>query len=168
MAFRSAQVFVPSSFSHRGYGDAELPSDEEVVKYSHTAPEEESSGEMLAEYMPAFKSLLGLDDARERVAKLEARLRALQKGGAGALAAAFAAGTLGDVKGAISKTKKQLEEAKAQAAQLKTRDMLYTALAVTGVAAGSMLVLYLGAKAVGSYQETKIRQAEIQRLQSGR
>jgi hypothetical protein len=67
---------------------------------------------------------------------------------------------------AIQKTEEQLLTAEAEAGKAQTRDTMYTALAVTGVAAGSMIVVWMGFKAWGSYQEGQIRGEELKLLKS--
>jgi hypothetical protein len=143
--------FVPSSYSYPSYG-AEIPEGYELVEKTEKVP----VGEQITQWLPAAKSILGLDDPQDLAVKLENRLRDLRHGNQAEKAAAMvAAGSPFSLKGAIEKTEKKLREARAQARQTKTRDMLYTGLAATGVIAGLALTAWLGAKAYREFMSTR-------------
>jgi hypothetical protein len=158
MRFQPSHTFRPSAYS---YG-----ADEDVEEVEEPA-EEESSDSMaqVTAAIPAIKSFLGIDDPREQVAKLENRLRDLKYGNAAERTAATLASGALTLQGAIEKTENKLAQAKEEAFQTATRDWMYTGLAVAGVAVGGMMVVWLGTKAWSQYQEGKIRQAELKRLQ---
>jgi hypothetical protein len=159
--YRSSRAFVPSQYSYGG----ELEEDELVPQAD--APPSTTTGEKLAQYAPFLQSLLGLDDSADKAARLKGRLSTLQQGGPGAFVLAKTVCGLCSVDTAIQKTKDQLTAAETEASKAQTRDTMYTALAVTGVAAGSMLVIWMGFKTWGSYQEGQIRNEELKRLKSG-
>lgn len=156
MPFQPAHTFRPSSYS---YG-----ADGEVEEVEEVKPKSDPMEQVTAA-IPAIKSFLGIDDPREQVAKLENRLRDLKYGNAAERTAATLASGALTLQGAIEKTENKLAQAKEEAFQTETRDWMYTGLAVAGVAVGGMMVVWLGTKAWSQYQEGKIRQAELKRLQ---
>lgn len=149
---RYINTFAPSVYASgydrdtlvpRGYGDP-------------VADEEKGGvGDQIAQYIPAIKSFLGVDDPRDQLPALQAKLDVLNAGGAQAVAMAISVGTLGNVSAAISKVRNQMAAIEAQAAQVRTRDRLYTGLALTGVAIGVSLTAYIGFRAYGAYREAK-------------
>jgi len=145
-----SNTFQPSSYSSYGANEPIMSS--------------EDTGKTVAAYVPAIKSLLGIDDARARVAKLESRLRTLRAGGPTAQAVALSVCGLCSVATAVQRTEALRKEAQAQATQLKTRDFLYTALAVTGVVAGVALTGLIASKAWTQYQQGQIQQEELNKL----
>jgi hypothetical protein len=121
---------------------------------------------MIADYMPAVKSFFGLDDPRDKVAKLESRIRTLSGGGIQAQAVALQVCGVCSVSTALEKTREQLRSAQSAATQLKTRDAMYTALVIAGVAASGMAIIWMGTKTWGSYQQTQIQREELKQLRS--
>jgi hypothetical protein len=146
-----ALTFVPSSYSHQSYGEAAAVPPEETVE-----EEKVPLSEQVAEWVPAAKSFLGLDDPQEKVVKLENRLRALQYGNKAEQAAAMvAAGSPFSLQGAINNTKNNLAEAQSQALQTRTRDWLYTGLAATGIVVGGAATVLLGTLAWKTWKSTQ-------------
>jgi hypothetical protein len=140
--FVMANTFTPSGYS---YGDA-----------ATTAPPATSAeAQVLAEWMPAIRTALGVDDPRKQLAMLQNRLRDLQYGTPAEQGAAMlAAGSL-TIPGAIAKTRHRIEDLEKSASQSKARDRLYTMLVVSGVTVGGMLTLYIGVKTYQAFRSTK-------------
>jgi hypothetical protein len=144
--FVMANTFTPSGYS---YGDAA------TTAPPATSAEEESSAKVLAEWMPAIRTALGVDDPRKQLAMLQNRLRDLQYGTPAEQGAAMlAAGSL-TIPGAIAKTRHRIEDLEKSASQSKARDRLYTMLVVSGVTVGGMLTLYIGVKTYQAFRSTK-------------
>lgn len=140
--------FVPSSYSYQSYGEAAaLPPEESVEE------EKVPIGEQVAQWLPAAKAAFGLDDPQDKVVKLQNRLRDLQYGNTAEKGAAMlAAGSPFSLPGAITKTQNKLAEAQSQALQTRTRDMLYTGLAFTGIIVGGAATVWLLTKAYGEFR----------------
>ncbi len=170
MRFQASRTFIPSQYSS-GYGaygadDEEEGEEEEPITTAENA-EQQSTSEMLTKYAPFLQSVLGFGGAADKAAKLKSRLRTLRGGGPGAALMSVQICGVCSLKTAIKRTEDSLAAAEAEAYKASTRDTLYTALTVTGVLAGGMFVLWLGTKAWGGYQETKIQQEKLKRLQAG-
>lgn len=170
MRFQASRTFIPSQYSD-GYGaygaDEEEGEEEEPITTAENA-EQQSTSEMLTKYAPFLQAILGFGGAADKAAKLRGKLDTLESGGAEAwLTARGVCGLACSVETAIKKVQEQLESAESEAHKARTRDTLYTALTVTGVLAGGMFVLWLGTKAWSGYQETKIQQEKLKRLQAG-
>jgi hypothetical protein len=145
---RRSLDFVPSLYSD--YGAAE-PSEDEALP--------------LEEIIIGAKAFLGIDDPRKNITRLRNRLRDLEHGNpAERTSAMLAAASPFSLQGAITKTETKLRELESAAFQTKTRDGLYTALVITGVAAGGMLAVWFAANAYAKVQDAKIRQLEYKQL----
>ena len=127
--------FVPSRFST--YGEADVATVE-----AEAAPKPLPWDAIVG----GASALLGMGDPRDEVTKYENRLRDLQYGTPAEKTAAMLASGALTIPGAIEKTENKLQESLEQAYQTETRDKLMTALLITGVVAGGMGVLWLGAK----------------------
>ena len=71
--------FVPSSYSYQSYGETTPPAAEDVVE------EKVPLATQITEWVPAIKTIFGLDDPQDMAIKLENRLRDLQSGNASQL-----------------------------------------------------------------------------------
>jgi len=127
--------FVPSRFST--YGEADVATVE-----AEAAPKPLPWDAIVG----GASALLGIGDPRDEVTKYENRLRDLQYGTPAEKTAAMLASGALTIPGAIEKTENKLQESLEQAYQTQARDKLMTALLITGVVAGGMGVLWLGAK----------------------
>lgn len=147
MSFRSHRYIstLPLAVYENGYNSRETMRE---YGYGDAAASEESSGGGIEAYIPAVKKLLGIDDPRDQLPVLEAKLAILQAGGPAAVVKAWEVGAVGNVSLAIQKVQGQIDEVKRQASQVKTRDMLITAGAAAGV--GLLLVggAYLAVKTI--------------------
>jgi len=152
----SGQTFVPSNYS--------LDVGEKVEE---SAEQSGPGGKEIAEFLPVVKGILGLDDPTQQEAKLESQLRTLRQGGLPATTLAWTLGTMGNVPNAIKRVKDKLSAIREQSYQSETRNRLYTALAVTGVAAGGLLSVYLLAKVYTTLQEGRVRRAEYRKITAG-
>jgi hypothetical protein len=151
-SYRTHRAFIPSQYSVPSYGEAEIP--EGYMLVPEPEPKEKKPLP-LEEIISGTKAFLGIDDPRKQVSRLENRLRDLKYGNpAEKTAAMFASGAL-TIDGAIEKTENKLAEAEAAAFQTKTRDMLYTAMALTAVAAGGALTIWLGTKAYAEFRGSR-------------
>jgi len=156
MSRATSRDFVPSAYSYQSYGQAETTVPEGYVLVPDPGAQEKKPLP-LEEIISGTKAFLGIDDPRKQVSRLENRLRDLEQGNAAERAAAMlAAGSPFSLQGAIEKTENKLAEAEVAAFQTRTRDTLYTALAITGVAAGGMLALWLATKAYSEFQEAQL------------
>ena len=87
--------------------------------------------------------------------KYESRLRTLKRGDVGAQLLSVQVCGFCSVSTAIARTQGLLKEAEGEATQLRTRNMLYTALTVTGVLAGLAVTALIASKAYQEFQETQ-------------
>jgi len=154
-------TFRPSAFSHRNpYGEGEAPVDP-------AAPaEEEAESEGIEKYIGIARAALGLGDPSKDLVILKSRLRTLQAGGTKAQALAWQIGTMGKVSEAIARIQGQIAVAEEQASLSQTRDTMYTALAVAGVALVGMAGLFVGVKVLGGVRQTQIQAEELKHLRS--
>lgn len=159
--------FVPSALSHvppMSYGASEGAS-------SPDSPAAATSGDSAGEPLPfdniisGAKAFLGIDDPRKGLTRLRGRLWELKYGSPAERTKAMVEAGSFTLRGAIKKTEDKIAELEAAAFQTRTRDTLYTALVVTGVAAGGMLAVWFATNAYSKLQEGRIRQAELKRLQ---
>lgn len=114
--------------------------------YSYGATEDTATSQYVAEWMPAIRTALGVDDPRRQLAVLENRLRDLTEGTPAERGAAMLASGSLTVQGAINKTRHRIDEIRSASDQAKQRDVLFTALVLSGVAVGGMAAIYLGSR----------------------
>lgn len=166
MSFHASRTFIPSRYSdgHGAYG-ADEEEEEPITTVENV--EKPSTSDLISQYVPILGSVLGFGGAADKAAKLKSRLQTLRGGGPGAALMAVQICGVCSLQTAIKRTEDSLAAAEAEAYKASTRDTLYTALTVTGVLAGGMIVLWLGTKVWSGYQGTKIQQAELKRLQAG-
>lgn len=133
-----ARRFVPSteSVGYLAYGAEET----EVVE------EQEEKSSDYSTYIPYIKQLLGVDDPRLTLPILRTRLAILKKGGAGALTEAQKVCFPCGPPTAITIVEARVEELERQAAQVATRDFLFTGMMIGGMALIGLSAVYLGAK----------------------
>jgi len=154
VSYRSAVTFMPSAAS---YGA-------EDVDVSTETTDSGKSGKGITEFIPAIKAVLGLDDPAKRAAQIRTQIAVIDGGGPAAFAQAKAVCVLCSLPEARQKLVEELETAESEAYKARTRDTLYTALAVTGVVVGSMGAIWLGTKVWTQLQVGRKVQAETKRI----